>query len=119
MVEVAQFQEAFTTFLEPALAKVKELAGFLVDQPLIMLSLGFLLSAVVVKEALYQNGSGAFSSKAAGVIALIVAIFATTVVASFLPTIGQAVAWIVIWGLPIAVLAGLLSRLRGRGRQSE
>ena len=112
-------QQAYTQNVEPSLSVLKDLFGFLIDQPLIILGFGFIISAVVIKEALYRNGNGVFSSSGAGIIALVISFFAASIVATNLQSLGTTIGYIVVFGLPLAVLGGLIFMRNNRGQRNE
>lgn len=93
--------------VEAVLTSLKNLISFLIDQPIILLFLGFLVMAIVVKQALFRQGLGIFSNGAASVIAIVLSLFGAGIVAANLEKMGEQVAWIVIIGIPVAIVGGL------------
>lgn len=98
--------------IDAALNGLKEIISFLIEQPIILLFLGFLVMSIVIKQALFRQGFGIFSNKASSVIAIVLSLFGAGIVAANLEAIGEQVAWIVIIGLPVAVVGGLVLSAR-------
>jgi len=96
--------------LKQLLESLREAITYIMSDPIFVLWLGFIVALVCISQALSRGGT--FSQRAAIILGTILAIYSAATIAEALPSLGQVVATIILFALPVAIFIGLLRRGR-------
>lgn len=96
--------------LKPIISALKETIEYLISEPIVAFSLGFLLMLVAIREVFSRGRGAPFSVKTATVIALALALYGASTIAAKLPLMGRLAAYALVIGIPFALLFKLFGR---------